>query len=103
MRNSAHLRTADRCLYFERQIRRTDGNRRLVARAFWVVDVPNIQHGSPEAGDDVPTKYSTDSNMTPDHSTELERTVTELRSEVAELAERTDTLEQSRYYDLGFS
>lgn len=102
MRDSVHLRTADRCLCFERQIRREDGNGRLVAAAFWVIGIPDKQHGSPEAGDDVPTQYSTDSNMTPDHSTELERTVTELRSEMAGLAERTDTLDQSRYSDLGF-
>ena len=103
MRDSVHLRTADRCLCFERQIRRTDGNRRLVARAFWVTDVPYIQHGSPEAGDDPSTQYSTDSNMTPDPQTQLESTVAELKSDLAELAERTDTLEQSRYFDLGFS
>jgi hypothetical protein len=103
MRDSVHLRTADRCLCFERQIRRTDGNRRLVARAFWVIAVSNIQHGSPEAGDDPSTQYSTESNMTPDPQTQLESTVTELKSDLAELAERTDTLEQSRYSDSGFS
>jgi hypothetical protein len=103
MRDSAHLRTADRCLCFERQIRRTDGNRRLVARAFWVIDISNIRHGSAEPDDDLSTRSSLDSNMAPGPQIQLESTVAELKSDLAELAERTDTLEQSRYFDLGFS
>lgn len=103
MRDSAHLRTADRCICFERQIRRTDGNGRLVARAFWVIDIPDKQHGSGEPDDDVPTQSSPDSNMTSDDQTQLEGTVAELRSKVEGLTERTDMLEQSRYSDLGFS
>jgi hypothetical protein len=41
--------------------------------------------------------------MAPGPQIQLESTVAELKSDLAELAERTDTLEQSRYFDLGFS
>jgi hypothetical protein len=82
---------------------RTDGNGRLVAGAFWVIGIPDKQHGSAESDDDVPTQCSPDSNMTPDDHTQLEGTVAELRSKVEGLAERTDMLERSRHSDLGFS